>query len=204
MGTMATRDPRIDAYIAAAAPFARPILERLREHVHRACPTVEETLKWGAPSFGYRGKILCGMAAFKQHAAFGFHQHAQVLGDAAPREGMGSFGKMTRVADVPGVRTLTPLLRKAMALIDAGVPARGGRKTQAAKPAPVAPPDLVAALKKNAAARRTFEGFAPSHLREYVDWLAEAKRDETRARRLAQAIAWLAEGKPRHWKYQTG
>ena len=63
------------------------------------------------------------------------------------------------------------------------------------------PPDLAAALKKNAQARATFDGFSPSHKKEYIEWIVEAKRDETRQRRLSQAIEMLAEGKTRNWKY---
>lgn len=204
MASMDRHDPRVDAYIAQAGEFARPILNRVRELVLAASPEIEETLKWSAPAYTYRGKILCSMAAFKQHASFGFWQHARVMGEDEPREGMGSFGKMASLADVPGARTLAPLFRKAMKLIDDGVPAAGARKAGAPKPAPVPPPDLVAALQRNAAARRTFEGFAPSHRREYIDWIVEAKREETRQKRLSQAVEWLAEGKSRHWKYQDG
>lgn len=199
---MNQRDPRIDSYIGESADFARPILTRLRELVHAACPDVEETLRWGAPSFTYHGKILCGMAAFKHHASFGFWQHAQVLGVDAERDGMGSFGKMTSLRDVPGKTTLVQLLRKAMALIDAGVTTPGVRKTLAAKPPPKPSAELVAALQKHPAAKKTFDAFSPSHRREYVDWISEAKREETRTKRLAQAIEWLSEGKSRHWKYQ--
>jgi uncharacterized protein YdeI (YjbR/CyaY-like superfamily) len=194
-------DPRIDAYLARAPEFAQAILSKLRVLVHEICPEVEETLKWSAPSFVYRGKILCGMAAFKQHASFGFWQHAQVMGEEVERDGMGSFGKMASLRDVPSKRVLAPLLRKAMQLIDAGVPSAGVRKRRASKPPPEAPADLHAALKKNAAARRTFEAFSPSHKREYVEWITQAKREETRTRRLEQALEWLAQGKPRHWKY---
>lgn len=199
---MARHDPRVDQYIARSAEFARPILARVRELVLAANPEIEETLKWSAPSYTYKGRILCGMAAFKRHASFGFWQHARVMGEGEPREGMGSFGKMVSLEDVPSSRSLAPLFRKAMALIDEGVPSRGVRKPTAPRPPPETPPDLSAALQKNAAARRTFEAFPPSHRREYVEWIVEAKREETRLRRLAQAVEWLAEGKPRHWKYQ--
>lgn len=199
---MPRHDPRIDAYLANAAPFAQPILERLRELVLAASPEIEETLKWSAPSFLYRGKILCGMSAFKHHASFGFWQHALVMGADEPRDGAGSFGKLTTLADLPSKRALAPLLRKAMALIDAGAPSSGPRKTSAPKPPPEIPADLAAALQQNAAARRTFEAFSPSHRREYVEWIIEAKRDETRHKRLSQTLEWLAEGKSRHWKYQ--
>jgi uncharacterized protein YdeI (YjbR/CyaY-like superfamily) len=199
---MTPPDPRIDAYIAGSAEFARPILSHLRAVVHAACPEAEETLKWGAPSFTYRGKILCGMAAFKQHAAFGFWQGSQVtgVGTEAGGEGMGQFGRLTRLSDLPGKRELTGYIRQAMTLIDSGarrVPAKA-----AAPRAPLdVPDDLAAALKKNAKARATFDGFAPGYRRDYIEWITEAKREDTRQRRLEQAIEWLAEGKPRNWKY---
>ena len=197
---MSAYDPRIDAYIAKAAPFAQTILGHVRKVVHEACPDVEETLKWGSPSFVYAGGLLCGMAAFKQHASFGFWKHALVVG-VQPQEGMGSFGKLASVRDLPPKRTLIAYIRKAMALNEQGVKATGARKTTAPKPSLATPPDLTAALKKNAAAKRTFDAFPPSHRREYVEWITEAKRQETRERRLGQAIAQLAEGKTRHWKY---
>lgn len=199
---MSKHDPRIDAYIANAAEFARPILEAARERVHAASDEIDETIKWGMPTFVYRGKILCGIAAFKQHASFGFWQHALVVGEGTPRDGMGSFGKMTSIKDLPSKAKLAPLLEKAMALIDAETPPAAARKTSAPKPPPQAPDDFAAALKGNDAARRTFEVFSPSQKREYVEWIVEAKREETRARRIAQALEWLAEGKQRNWKYQ--
>ena len=200
---MGSRDLRIDAYIGNAAAFAQPILERLRGIVHEACPDAEETLKWGAPSFLHAGGILCMMAAFKQHASFGFWKHALVMGEDAPRDGMGSFGKLTSLKDLPPKKELVALIRKAMRLNEDGVKTAGVRKATTPKPLPVAPDDLAAALKKNRQARTTFEGFSPSQQREYVDWITEAKRDETRQKRLAQAIEWLAEGKPRNWKYMN-
>ena len=200
---MGNRDPRIDAYIHNAAGFAQPILERLREIVHEACPDAEETLKWGAPSFMHAGGILCMMAAFKQHASFGFWKHALVMGEGVPRDGMGSFGKMASLKDLPPKKELVALIHKAMRLNEQGVKTPGVRKASAPKPPPVAPDDLAAALKKNRQARATFDGFSPSQQREYVDWITEAKRDETRQKRLAQAVEWLAEGKPRNWKYMN-
>jgi uncharacterized protein YdeI (YjbR/CyaY-like superfamily) len=64
------------------------------------------------------------------------------------------------------------------------------------------PQDLKSALARNAKARAAFEGFSPSHRREYVEWIEDAKRDDTRRKRLATAIEWMGEGKPRNWKYQ--
>ncbi|BCT94086.1 hypothetical protein LYSHEL_31130 [Lysobacter helvus] len=195
-----TTDPRIDAYIAAQADFARPILERVRAIVHEACPDVEETMKWSMPTFVYGGGILCGMAAFKQHASFGYWKHALVVGEGAPRDGMGSYGKMTSLKDLPPKKTLLAHIKRAMQLNVDKVKAPAARKS-APKPPPQAPEDLLAALKKNAKARKTFESFPPGQQREYIGWIEEAKREETRAKRLAQAVAWMAEGKVRNWKY---
>lgn len=200
-------DPRIDAYIAKSAEFARPILVHLREAVHAACPEAEETLKWGAPSFTYRGKILCGMAAFKQHAAFNFWQGALVVGPDrsaadARATAMGQFGRLTRVADLPGKRELASYIKQAAKLIEEGVKTSATKDAKPKSPMRV-PEDLAAALAGNAKACATFDGFPPSQRREYVDWLSEAKRDDTRQRRLVQAVEWLAEGKPRNWKYMN-
>lgn len=199
---MGTRIEAFDAYIARAQPFARPILQALRERVHEAVPGVEEAMKWSAPAFLYGGKILASMAAFKEHASFGFWQHAQVMGEDAPREGMGSFGRMASLDDVPSKKTLAPRFKRAMQLIDEGTKAPTARKTTAPQPAAEPTPEFAAALQANAAARRHFEAFPPSCRREYVEWIAEAKREATRQARVAQAIAWLAEGKKRHWKYE--
>lgn len=198
---MGQHDPRIDAYIAKSAEFARPILEKLRAIVHEACPQVEETLKWGMPTFLHAGGILCGMAAFKQHASFGFWKHALVVGEGVPRDGMGSFGKMTRLADIPPKKQLVPLIRKAMKLNEDGVKSVGPRKQATPRAAPELPEDFLAALKQQRKALATFEGFSPSHRREYIEWVTEAKREDTRRRRIAQSVEWLAEGKPRNWKY---
>lgn len=197
--SIAKLDPRIDAYIAKAAPFAQPILRHVRDAVHAACPGVEETIKWGSPSFVYADGILCGMAAFKQHASFGYWKHTLVVGADAERTGMGSYGKLTSVADQPPHKRLIADIRKAMKLNEAGV---ATPRPKSVKPAPVAPPDLVAALAKNRKAKAVFEAFAPGHRREYIEWIMEAKREETRRKRLAQAVLWLAEGKSRNWKYQ--
>ena len=194
-------DPRVDDYIARQADFARPILAQLREAVHAACPDCAETLKWGMPTFMYEGGILASMAAFKAHATFGFWRGSLVVGDTAEQKGaMGQFGRLESVEDLPPRDVLEALVRKAMALADAGVkPARGRQK----KPPAEVPDDLRAALDGNAKAAATFEAFPPSCRREYVDWVTEAKREETRARRVAQAVEWMAEGKRRNWKYES-
>lgn len=194
-------DPRIDAYIARQADFARPILEHLRATVHAACPDCEETLKWSSPSFMYKGKILAGFAAFKAHASFGYWSGSQVL-DASPEQqsAMGQFGRLTSLDDLPSRAALVEFTRKAMKLIDDGVkPVRNKHK----KPPFSVPQDLRAAIDAVPAAAATFDNFPPGQQREYADWVSEAKRDETRARRLAQSVIWLAEGKRRNWKYEN-
>jgi uncharacterized protein YdeI (YjbR/CyaY-like superfamily) len=194
-------DPRIDAYIETrAADFARPILRHVRAVLHEACPEVEETLKWSAPSFVYKGKILAGFAAFKAHAAFGFWSGNQVVdtADKAPTA-MGQFGRLTSLDDLPDRPTLIALTRKAMQLIDEGVkPARNKHE----KPLFTVPQDLRAAIDAAPAAKAVWDAFPPSCQREYVEWVTEAKRDETRAKRLSQTIEWLGEGKRRNWKYE--
>jgi uncharacterized protein YdeI (YjbR/CyaY-like superfamily) len=167
--------------------------------VHGACPDVEETLKWGHPSFDYHG-ILCGMAAFKQHATFGFWK-GKLIVDTSGRDldaAMGQFGRLTSVDDLPAKRVLAGYVKKAMALNEAGVQPK--RVVRPRAPLRV-PAPFAAALARNARARATFEGFSPSCRREYLEWIVEAKRDETRARRIATSIEWLAEGKKRNWKY---
>jgi len=195
---MARRDPRVTAYIGRAAPFARPILRHLRAVVHEACPEVEEALKWGMPAFLHHG-LLCGMAAFKAHATFGLWRSQEVLGVQGDRDAMGSYGRITAVADLPARRTLLAQVRKAATVNEAG-PRRVAPRRR--KPAPVTPPDLRAALSRNARAKAAWERFPPGHRREYIEWITEAKQPETRARRLATTVAWVAQGKGRNWKYQ--
>jgi uncharacterized protein YdeI (YjbR/CyaY-like superfamily) len=199
---MATKDPRIDAYIAKSAAFAKPILKHLRKVVHAGCPDVEETIKWQFPHFDYKG-VLCGMAAFKQHCAFGFWKETLIFDGDKPAEktAMGSFGCIKSLADLPNEKALIGYVKKAVALNEAGIKAPGRTKPQKREPLEV-PGYFVAALKKNAEARSAFEAFAPSKQREYLEWVTEAKREETRNERLATSIKWLAEGKSRHWKYQ--
>lgn len=201
---MSHHDPRVDAYIAKSAEFARPILEHIRAMVHAACPEAEEAAKWGMPYFIYKGSMMCGMASFKQHCSLHFWQYKEIFGaDAAgDGEGMGQFGKLASVRDLPAKRELASYVKKAMALIDAGVKQK--RPKTVTKPALVPPDDFVALLaqKKHAAARKTYEGFTASMQREYVEWMTEAKTEATRQKRIATTLEWLAEGKQRNWKYQ--
>lgn len=198
---MGTRDPRVDAYIAKSADFARPILERLRDVVHGACPDVAEEIKWGHPSFAWKG-MLCGMAAFKAHCAFGFWKHRLVVGkdDARATSAMGDFGRLTSVSMLPSRTALTRLVRKAMDLNERGVKAPRD-KTAPKKPLRT-PRELAARLAEAPSAQATFDAFSPSHRREYIEWIAQAKRPETKQRRLDTTIQWLSEGKTHNWRYE--
>jgi uncharacterized protein YdeI (YjbR/CyaY-like superfamily) len=200
---MGTRDPRIDAYIARSADFAKPILTHLREVVHAACPDVEETMKWSTPHFMYKG-MMAGMASFKEHCAFGFWKGSLIVdtSTASGEKAAGQFGRITKVSDLPPRKVIAGYVKEAMRLNDEGV--RTPARMKSAKKTPkelVVPDALVVALKKNRKARETFDAFSPSHKREYADWIADAKGEDTRKRRVETAIEWMAEGKPRNWKY---
>ncbi len=206
-----TFDPRIDAYIAKSQPFAQPILLHLRELVHKACPGVVETIKWSRPFFEYKGVILGNMSAFKEHCSFGFwgEEISAVLREAKvlQPDAMGSLGRLTQIEDLPAKKQMLDLLRKAVAFIDSGqytspIAARQ-RVVKAPAPAVKAPPEFTKALKANRKASAVFSALSPSCKREYVEWIADAKRAETREKRIATAIDWISEGKQRNWKYQN-
>ena len=192
------QDPRIDAYIAKAQPFAQPVLTHLRALVHRALPGIGETIKWGMPHFVYNGKNLAGIAAFKAHAAFVIH------GDGRQGDAMGQYGKIASLADLPSDQDLTAKLHEAQARVDSS---GTSLKPKAAPKPPKAEiamsDDFATELARLQGARERFDGWAPSHRREYLEWITEAKRPETRAKRIAQAGGWIAEGKKRNWKYEN-
>jgi uncharacterized protein YdeI (YjbR/CyaY-like superfamily) len=202
---MATTDPRVDAYIEQAAPFARPVLAALREAVHAGCPDVGETIKWRMPFFTVEGNILAHMAAFKQHCAFGFWRGRELVDRGSDDEAMAQFGRLESAANLPSRRELIELVKRAVA---AAATRQDTGKAAATRPVanklrPTLPASLAAALRGNADARAFFAGLSDSQRCEYTDWIGAAKRDETRARRVAQALEWLAEGKTRNWKYET-
>jgi uncharacterized protein YdeI (YjbR/CyaY-like superfamily) len=194
-------DPRVDAYIKKARPFAQPILNHLRKVVHRAVPEVEETMKWSAPHFDYKG-MFCGIAAFKEHVGFGFWK-AALLEKHLPGPGglssAGQFGKIASLDDLPSDKELTRILRIARKLNDDDVKAPPMRKGP--RPALKAPADLLAALAKNKKAKATFDNFPPGQRREYIAWVTEAKQATTRETRIKTAVEWMADGKIRNWKY---
>lgn len=201
---MAKKDPRIDAYISNSADFAKPILNHLRTLVHKACPATEETMKWSFPHFDYKGEMMCSMASFKQHCAFGFWKAALMkdpvlINNAKSETAMGHMGRITSLKDLPADKIILAYVKEAMKLNDDNI--------KVAKPKPAIKSELIipgyftTALKKNKKALASFEEFSYSNKKEYVLWVTEAKTEETRNKRLTQAIEWMAEGKARNWKY---
>ena len=200
------RDKRVDAYIAKAQPFAKPILKHIRELVHSANPDVTETIKWGMPSFDYKGAYF-SIAAFNQHCAGGFWKYKLLkdpkgyLGERKNQggEAMGNLGRITSMKDLPPDKIMVDFFLQAKKLNDEGI------KIERPKPKPKKeipmPKEFASALLKNKKATDMYETFSPSHKREYLEWITEAKADETHAKRIKTTIEWLVEGKPRNWKY---
>ena len=199
---MPKKDKRVDAYIAKAQNFAKPVLIHIRSLVHKAIPDVEETMKWSFPHYVYKGETVCSMASFKQHCAFGFWK-ASLMKDPYKalntKEAMGQLGKITSIKDLPSNKILTEYMKEAAKLNEQGVKVK--KKPAPVKKETVIPGEFLKAIKKNKKAFITFESFSPSHKREYVDWITEAKTDDTKNKRMQTSIEWMAEGKIRNWKY---
>lgn len=200
-----SHDPRIDEYIERAAPFARPVLRHLRELVHKTSPDIIETVRWGFPHFDYKG-ILCSMAAFKKHCHFGFWKgtilkDSKELLTAVGATQMANFDQITSMKDLPPDKVLTAYIREAIRLNEEGIalPAKEKRprNTQI-----VIPEELSSALNRNTKAKAAFEKFSPSHKREYIEWIIDAKTDATREKRVDKTIELLTDGKSLHNKYQ--
>lgn len=203
---MAKKEKAIDAYISKSADFAKPILNHIRELVHKTCPGVEEKMKWSFPHFDYKGEMMCSMAAFKQHAVFGFWKASlmkdPVLVETAKSEvAMGHLGRLTSVKDLPSDKKMMAWIKEAMLLNDKGI--KLAAKPKAADKKELIIPDyFITALAKNKKAKQVFESFAYSHKKEYVQWITEAKTEDTRNKRMTTALEWLSEGKSRNWKYE--
>ena len=203
---MPIKEKKIDVYIAKSADFAKPILNHIRELVHKACPDVEEKMKWSMPFFDYKDEMFCHMAAFKQHAVMGFWKaalmkDALLMENAKSETAMGHLGRISSLKDIPSDKKITGWIKEAMELNDKGIKLPAKPKTAAGKE--IAVPDyFTKALAKNKKAKQVFENYAYSHKKEYVMWITEAKTEDTRNKRMATALEWLAEGKSRLWKYE--
>lgn len=202
---MGTKDKRIDAYIAKSQDFAKPIMEHMRKLIHKACPDVTETIKWGMPSFEYKGPFI-GFAAFKKHAVLGFWKaalmkdHKTLMGEDK-KGSMGNLGRIESIEDLPKDAILIKWIKEAKKLNDDGVKIDKTEKPKHERKVYDMHPDFQKALNKNKPAKQTYEAFSPSHKREYLEWIGEAKTEDTRNKRINTAIEWLTEGKSRHWKY---
>ena len=201
---MIKKDARIDSYISKSADFAKPILIHLRELVHLSCPEVEEKIKWGFPHFDYKG-MMCSMASFKKHCAFGFWKASlmkdkTLIANAESETAMGHYGKITSLKDLPSDKKIIAHIKEAMMLNEKGIKLLT-KKVAAVNKETLVPDYFLKQLKKNKKAFTTFEKFSPSHKREYIEWITEAKTDETKNRRMQTAIEWMVEGKSRNWKY---
>lgn len=202
---MATPEPRIDDYIQKSAEFAKPILQHIRTLVHKACPGVEESIKWSMPFFDYKGAALCNMASFKEHCAFGFWKavlmkDAEGIFNKEGKNAMGQFDRITSLKDLPSDKIMIAYIKEAAELNEKGIklPPKG---KAAVKELPV-PEALINALKKSRKAQLVFEKFPPSHKKEYIQWITGAKTDATRDKRIASAVEWMTAGKSRNWKYE--
>lgn len=196
------KSKQVDAYIAKSAVFAQPILEHLRHLVHKTCPAVEETIKWGFPHFEYKG-ILCSMASFKEHCAFGFWKASlmkdkSLMKNAKSETAMGHMGRITGIKDLPSDKVMLGYIKEAVMLNESGVKVE---KKKTEKEPVAVPAYLKKALAQNKKAKEVFDAFSPSHQREYIEWLTEAKTEATKEKRLEQALEWMQEGKARNWKY---
>ncbi|MCB0728880.1 MAG: YdeI/OmpD-associated family protein [Ignavibacteriae bacterium] len=199
-------DERIDAYIERREEFAKPVLKHIRKLVHKACPETEETIKWGFPHFDYKGEMLCSMAAFKQHCAFTFWKASLMKKNKSleltERSAMGHLGKIKSIKDLPSDKELVSMIREAMDLNEKGIKIKKAPAAIRSAVKEISIPDYFSkALNKNKKAKETFYAFSPSHKREYTEWIADAKTEATREKRMEKAIEWLSEGKSRNWKY---
>ena len=206
--TADARDPRVDAYIAQAGPFAQAPLAQIRDAMHAALPDVTEAIKWGHPFFLLEGRPFANMAVFKAHCSLGFWRGGRPVAEEAAgdrRKAMGQFGRIESVADLPKAAALRKLIVEARAAWAAAIEDKASAPAapKAKRAPPAVPDDLAAALRASAGARKRYDAFTPSQQAEYVDWIVEAKRGATRASRIAQAVEWIAEGKTRNWKYQN-
>ncbi len=128
------------------------------------------------------------MAAFKQHCTFGFWL-ASLMTDpykllaVGEKASMGHFGRINKVADLPSEKVLIAYIKEAMALNEKGAKIPRKEKAAATKEIEV-PAYFLDALKQNEAAFSTFEKFSPSHKKEYLEWITEAKTEATRIKEL--------------------
>lgn len=203
--TTTIANPRVDAYLASSAEFARPIMTHLRELIHRRCPAVVEEIRWGIPHFDYAGDMMCVFAAHRAHCSFTFLKES-IMSDPRLQQNPGLpaakryMGRLASLENLPRDGELIALIGEAMQLNEQGI------KVAPRPPKPPAQleihPEFSQALADNAAAQAIFDKQSPSFRKEYLVWINDAKTEATRSKRIAESLEWIAEGKRRFWKYQ--
>lgn len=200
-------DPKVTQYIDNAEAFAQPILKHLREQIHRNCPDVVESVKWGNPHFDYKGDFMCVLASAKKHCSFTFIKSEfmsdpRFAGGKKVKPGQRFMSRITSMSELPSDEELACFIKEAMDLNDRGV-----KLDKTAKAAPNseptdAPEYLLSAFSTNSVAQEVFGNQSASFRKNYIVWLESAKTETTRQRRLDEALGWIAEGKGRFWKYE--
>lgn len=197
-------NPKIDEYIGSAPAFAQPVAAHLRFLLHTACPRVVETIKWGIPHFDCHGEMMCVFAAATRHCSFTFLKQ-EIMSDPRLRANPGLpaqkrfLGKLTSLSDLPQDPELVAFIKEAMVLNEQGVKLPE-RESKGSKEVAV-PEEFARRLNADSAARDVFEAKPQSFRKEYLLWIADAKTDTTRQKRIDTSLEWIAAGKGRFWQY---
>ena len=195
---------QVDQYIINSAEFAIPILDHLRNLVHKADARIEEKIKWGMPFFDFKGTV-CHMASFKNHCAFGFWKGSLMKDEYSifkeRSNAMGLLGKITSFNDLPPDEILIAYIQQAIQLNEDNIKLPPKPKSTEKKEL-ILPDYFIEALNEAPQAMAVFQNFSLSNKKDYVLWLEEAKTEATRLKRLDTTLEWLAEGKTRMWKYK--
>jgi hypothetical protein len=197
---------RINLYIAELPDWQRKHLVRVRQLIHSTEERIEEAWRGNAPHFDHQGSLI-GMHAFKSCVSIWFHKGASL------KDGHGLF-KLTEKDAEREVRkykihegesinekAFLDLLKQALKVNAAQA---GGAETKPTSRALVVPSDMEQVLRKDEQAWAQWEGLAASHKREYVEWITDAKQDETRKRRLAKALEMIRDGQAKNDLHKVG
>jgi len=199
------KNPKVDAYILNTAPFAQPILNELRATLETAEPELEETIKWGFPCFTFQSKLICSFSAYKNHCVFRFWQgsnlkdSAGILTKVGETE-MGELSKIKNLEDLPNSEILINYIREAIELSK-----KKSTKTIVSEKKitiDLKSYDLQEIFSSFPKQAEKFDTFSPSHRKEYISWINEAKTEDTKLKRIKTMMEWLLEGKSRNWKYE--
>jgi hypothetical protein len=196
---------QINQYMAELPEWQRRMLVRLRQLIHEAAPEVEEAWRWDKPHFDNAG-IMVGLCAFKEHVAVWFHKGALLkdtkkLFEATARtEEKGMRAYKLHEGDKINEAAFLDLVKQAVAVNDKGTKLREAKPT---KKALVVPEDLEQVLRKDPTAWANWEAFPVGHRRAYVEWVTDARQEETRKRRIAQSLEKIREGEQQEERHQV-